>query len=201
MSEERLRFDRILATVARWGKALIVFGCTGFIGFAIGFWHAGRSHETQLAECESALRRPAPPPAVTEDAKTLIAVRQELSDEKRTLAACEQKLVDTNEAWIVSSNEAQRLDLRLKELTVARASARSQHPSLLLRPGMQVSEVDDALGIARDSEMQTCGSKTPQPWTCMIRRYCTAKGCVRVTFEQSGSAWYVNSWSKSFGGY
>jgi hypothetical protein len=65
---------------------------------------------------------------------------------------------------------------------------------------MLVADVDAVLGMPKESEMSTCGAKSSGgSWPCLVRTYCTFRGCVTVLFRRSGGSgdWVVDFWHKA----
>jgi hypothetical protein len=85
---------------------------------------------------------------------------------------------------------------RLAALQTAKATVRTTHPTNLLAQGMALEDVEAILGPPKRTQMSTCGSAVGQPWSCMVRNYCTPKGCVDVTYAGAGATWLVNGWQK-----
>jgi hypothetical protein len=108
-------------------------------------------------------------------------------------AACAERL---NSA----AATAEALQARMDAIAPARASLKSSHPSLLVKKGLLVADVDAVLGMAKEAQMTTCGSKSSgEQWSCLVRTYCTIRGCVMVLFRRNGGSgdWVVDTWHKA----
>jgi hypothetical protein len=108
-------------------------------------------------------------------------------------AACAERLRSTTAT-------AEALQARMDAIAPARASLKSSHPSLLVKKGLLVADVDAVLGMARETQMTTCGSKSSgDQWPCLVRTYCTIRGCVMVLFRRNGGSgdWVVDTWHKA----
>jgi len=107
-------------------------------------------------------------------------------------AACAERLRN-------ATATAEALQARMDAIAPARASVKSSHPSLLVKKGMLVADVDAVLGMAREAQMTTCGSKSSgDQWSCLVRSYCTIRGCVMVLFRRASSGdWLVDTWHKA----
>jgi len=107
-------------------------------------------------------------------------------------AACAERLR-------TATATAEALQARMDAIAPARASVKSSHPSLLVKKGMLVADVDAVLGMAREAQMTTCGSKSSgDQWSCLVRSYCTIRGCVMVLFRRASSSdWLVDTWHKA----
>jgi len=107
-------------------------------------------------------------------------------------AACAERLR-------TATATAEALQARMDAIAPARASVKSSHPSLLVKKGMLVADVDAVLGTAREAQMTTCGSKSSgDQWSCLVRSYCTIRGCVMVLFRRASSGdWLVDTWHKA----
>jgi len=117
----------------------------------------------------------------------------ELEVARGSAATCAEKLR-------TATATADALQARMDVITPARASLRSSHPSLLVRKGQLVADVDAVLGMAKEAQMTTCGSKSSgEQWPCLVRTYCTIRGCVMVLFRRTGGSgdWMVDTWHKA----
>ena len=94
------------------------------------------------------------------------------------------------------SATAEALQARMDAITPARARLESSHPSLLVKKGLLVADVDAILGMAKEAQMTTCGSKSSgDQWSCLVRTYCSIWGCVMVLFRRNGDSgdWVVDT--------
>jgi hypothetical protein len=142
-----------------------------------------------LGQCRGS-PKPAAPAASQENMQDL---ERALEVARGDGAACAQRLQTASAA-------TEALQARLDVIAPARASLRSSHPSLLVRKSMLVADVDAVLGTAKESEMSTCGAKSSGgDWSCLVRTYCTFRGCVTVLFRRSGGSgdWVVDFWHKA----
>ena len=107
-------------------------------------------------------------------------------------AACAERLTS-------ATATAEALQARMDAIAPARARVESSHPSLLVKKGLLVADVDAVLGMAKEAQMTTCGSKSSgEQWSCLVRTYCNIRGCVMVLFRRNGGSgdWVVDSWHK-----
>lgn len=62
--------------------------------------------------------------------------------------------------------------------------------------GMTESQVKAIAGSEPHSvSLETCGSQTPQPWTCKRYLYKSGLHSLYVNFQRVGDAWVVNNWN------
>ena len=117
---------------------------------------------------------------------------RELEAARGAGAACAERLSS-------ATATAEALQARMDAITPARARLESSHPSLLVKKGLLVADVDAVLGMAKEAQMTTCGSKSSgDQWSCLARTYCTIWGCVVVLFRRNGGSgdWVVDTWHK-----
>jgi len=117
----------------------------------------------------------------------------ELEVARGSAASCAEKLR-------AATATAEGLQARMDVIAPARASLTSSHPSLLVRKGQVVADVDAVLGMAKEAQMTTCGSKASgDQWPCLVRTYCAIRGCVMVVFRRTGGSadWVVDTWHKA----
>ena len=69
--------------------------------------------------------------------------------------------------------------------------------TLYIKVGMTEQQVFSTIGwLPNKVEQKTCGTATPNPWSCRILVYGTYSGGLRITEEEwSGGQWHVNSWA------
>jgi hypothetical protein len=69
--------------------------------------------------------------------------------------------------------------------------------SMRMREGMSEQEVMNAMGYRPNKvEMTTCGSQTPQPWSCKKYTFGGSYNAIMVLFERGDEGnWLVNSWT------
>ena len=140
-----------------------------------------------LGQCARSSRSAAPAADSTRD------LERDLEAARGAGAACVERLKSVSAA-------TDALQARLDVIAPARANLRSSHPSLLVKRGQLAVDVDAVLGMAKESQMTTCGSKSSgDQWLCLVRTYCTFRGCVMVLFRRSGGSgdWVVDTWHKA----
>ena len=65
-----------------------------------------------------------------------------------------------------------------------------------LAENMTEQQVVTALGHRPNKvELQTCGSKTSEPWTCKIYTFGEMTNNIKVLFQKIDGAYLVNSWT------
>jgi hypothetical protein len=68
-----------------------------------------------------------------------------------------------------------------------------------LEQGMTEDQVKTLVGSPHSVSLETCGSKTPEPWTCKQYKYGGSEwvgGTLYVRFHQSADGlWRVNDWN------
>jgi hypothetical protein len=64
-----------------------------------------------------------------------------------------------------------------------------------LESGMSQDRVEALFGPPARTSLTTCGTKTPEPWECLIWNYGSDLTGLKIYFQRSNGRWIVDSWN------